>query len=519
MVGGIRFEHGHRMVAGVVGLMILALALWVRRREPRRWVRRLGWVALGGVIAQALLGGLTVLLLLPPAVSIAHACLGQTIFCLVVSLAWCTAPGWERPPAPADDPHWMPTAALGLAVASLAGGQLLLGAVIRHTSRALVAHIAGALLLAGATAWIALRAWRQHGRASSVWRAARRLLLLLMGQLALGGSVFVHHGSVTLRSSHVLVGALVLVQSVLLAWETQRMLPAPSGRRRWREWLGLLLELTKARLTLLALLTTGVGYWLAMRAPEELGGLLPVALGTALVVGGANALNQWMEREPDARMQRTKSRPIPSGLLSPEAGFRIGLALSVAGLVVLATAVNALSAVVAAVSWASYVLVYTPLKRVTPLCTLIGAIPGALPPVIGWAGARNSLGVEAGALFVILFLWQLPHFLAIAVLHRNDYARAGFPMLPLIEPDGLITARQTVLYGLALLPISLVPSVIGLSGPVYFYGALLLSGAFLLVAVRAAWLRSSHSARELFQASVVYLPALFTLLAVDRAPR
>jgi protoheme IX farnesyltransferase len=518
MVGGIRFEHGHRMIAGLVGLMILALALRVWRREPRRWVQRLGWAALGGVIAQALLGGLTVLLLLPPPVSIAHACLGQSVFCLVVSLAWCTAPGWDRPPVPADDPHWMPTAVLGFAVVPLAGGQLLLGAVIRHTGQAVAAHLAGALLLAGTTSWLALRAWRWRSRTSSVWRAARRLLLLLVGQLALGGSVFAHRGSLPLRTGHVLIGALVLVQSVLLAWETQRMLPAPSGRRRWREWVGLLLELTKARLALLVLLTTGVGYWLAMRAPEELSGLFPVCVGIALVVGGANALNQWMERGPDALMQRTKTRPIPSGRLSPDAAFRIGLLLSVAGLVVLALAANPLSAAVALASWISYVFLYTPLKRVTPLCTLVGAIPGALPPVIGWAAARNSLEPAAWALFVILFLWQLPHFLAIAVLHRDDYGRAGFPMLPLTEPDGLMTARQMVLYGLTLLPISLVPSVVGLSGPVYFYGALALSGAFLLVAARAAWLRSPQSAAALFRASILYLPVLLALLAIDRAP-
>jgi protoheme IX farnesyltransferase len=192
--------------------------------------------------------------------------------------------------------------------------------------------------------------------------------------------------------------------------------------------------------------------------------------------------------------------------------------LSVAGILILATRVNLLSAVIATASWASYVLVYTPLKRLTPLCTLVGAVPGALPPVIGWAGARNGLSLEAWALFGILFLWQLPHFLAIAVLHRDDYVRAGFPMLPAVEPDGLMTARQTALYGVALLPISLVPSVVGLAGPVYFFGALLLSGAFLVVAVRAAWLRSTESARQLFHASIAYLPLLLILLAMDRAP-
>ncbi len=520
MVGGIRFEHGHRIVAGLVGLMILVLVVWIARREPRRWVRRLGALALGSVIAQALLGGLTVILLLPSSVSIAHACLGQAVFCLVVSLAWGTAPGWGARPVLLDDPGRPSTGALARSAALLAAAQLILGAVIRHTGRALMAHMTGAVLLLAAAAWAAARAWRWRHRAPAVWAAAGWLLLLLLGQLVLGVSVFFHRGSLPLRTGHVLIGSLVLVQAVLLAWEAARAFrPTPPSHGVGLQWLRIIGELTKARLALLVLLTTAVGYWLAMRASEELGGLLPVCLGTALVVGGANALNQWLERGPDARMRRTQSRPIPSGQLAPEAAFRIGLLLSVAGIVVLATTVNMLSAVVAAASWASYVLIYTPLKRMTPLCTLVGAVPGALPPVIGWAGARNSLAPEAWALFALLFLWQLPHFLAIAVLYRTDYARGGFPMLPLIEPDGRMTARQMLLYGLALVPISLVPSVVGLSGTVSFYGALILSGGFLLVAVRAAWLRSPQSARVLFRASIVYLPALLALLAVDRTPR
>ena len=518
MVGGIRFEHAHRLIAGLVALMIAALALWTARREPRRWVRRLGWAALGGVFAQALLGGLTVLLLLPPAASIAHACLGPTVFCLVASLVWATAPTWDQRPPPAADPLHPSTLALARAAAALAAAQLALGAVIRHTGHAVPLHVAGAVLLAVTAGWVAVRAARWRHRASAVWAAGRRLVVLLAAQIGLGGSVLMHHGSLPLRTGHVVTGSLVLAQAVLLWAEARRAFRGPAAPRRWREWAAIGAELTKARLALLVLLTTGVGYWVAMRGPEELGGLFAVCFGTACVVGGANAFNQWWERDADARMHRTRARPIPSGTLSANAAFRIGFALSGAGLLILALGVNLLTALVAAASWASYVLLYTPLKRVTPLCTLIGAIPGALPPVIGWAGARNSLAPEAWALFGVLFLWQMPHFLAIAVLHREDYARAGFPMLPLVEPDGLITARQTVLYGLTLVPISLVPSIVGLSGAAYFYGALVLSGGFLVMAVRAAWLRSLQSARALFRASIVYLPALLVLLALDRAP-
>ena len=282
------------------------------------------------------------------------------------------------------------------------------------------------------------------------------------------------------------------------------------------ERIDLWLELTKARLSLLVLMTTAIGFWLGMRSADQWLGLILTCVGTALVVGGANALNQWMEQAPDALMRRTQHRPLPTGRLSAEAAFRFGAALSALGMIWLAIAVNMLSATLAAVSWATYVLVYTPLKRRTPLCTLVGAVPGALPPVIGWAGARNSLGEGAWALFAILFVWQLPHFLALAVLYRTDYERAGFPMLPLIETDGRLTARQILLYGAVLLPLSLFPTMLGVAGPVYFYGAMALGCGFFLLAARAAWSYSLDSARQLFQASVVYLPVLLGLLAIDR---
>ena len=282
----------------------------------------------------------------------------------------------------------------------------------------------------------------------------------------------------------------------------------------WRDYL----ELTKPRLSALVLVTTGAGFWLALRSPDQLPLVWPALIGTALVAGGANALNQWMERVPDALMHRTQHRPLPSGRLSPDAALRFGMGISLAGLLILAVSVNPLSTLLAAVSWASYVLIYTPLKRYTPLCTLVGAIPGALPPMIGWAAAHGTLGAEAWALCAILFVWQLPHFLALAVLYREDYARANFRMLPVTEPNGLTTAHQTLLYGLVLLPLSLLPASLGLAGVAYCYAALALSAAFLMIAVRAAWLRSPQSARRLFRASIFYLPALLGLLAFNKAP-
>ena len=276
-------------------------------------------------------------------------------------------------------------------------------------------------------------------------------------------------------------------------------------------------ELTKPRLSMLVLATTAVGFWLGMRHSLQAPVLLSTLLGTALVVGGANALNQWMERDADALMQRTKHRPLPAGRLDSERARRFGLTLVVGGLVLLTVAVNVLSATLAVIAAISYLLVYTPLKRLTPLCTLAGAIPGALPPMIGWAAARHALGVEAWVLFALLFFWQLPHFLAIALLYRDDYERAGFRMLPVIEPEGDAAARQMVLYGAALLPASLFPTFVGLSGSRYFYGALLLSLAFLTLIVRSAMTRSRRTSWQLFQASVVYLPLVIALLGWDKA--
>ncbi|MBI2093196.1 MAG: protoheme IX farnesyltransferase [Candidatus Omnitrophica bacterium] len=277
------------------------------------------------------------------------------------------------------------------------------------------------------------------------------------------------------------------------------------------------LELTKPRLSALVLFTMATGYWMGLRETQPLWRFLAVGLGTALVVGGANALNEWMERDLDARMERTKQRPLPEGRLSPERAYRFGVALSVLGILVLGLMVNFPTAFLAMVGWASYVLVYTPLKRMTPLCTLVGAIPGALPPMIGWAGSHRSLGFEAWALFALLFVWQLPHFLALAVLYRSDYARAGFRMLALLDSDGAITARQTLIYGLVLVPVSLYPSVIGIAQTRYFYGAIALSLAFFAIAAWAAFRPSLWNCRRLFLSSIIYLPGLLVWLLLNRS--
>jgi protoheme IX farnesyltransferase len=276
------------------------------------------------------------------------------------------------------------------------------------------------------------------------------------------------------------------------------------------------LELTKPRITLLVVFTALVGFVMASPGPVSGAALAPALLGIGLVAGGASALNMLLERDTDALMHRTRTRPLPAGRLRPAEALLFGLVVSGLGLGTLAWLSGGVSAAVALLTWASYLFLYTPLKRRTSLSTLVGAVPGALPPVIGWAAARGSLEPGAYLLFAIMFLWQIPHTLAIAWIYREDYARASLPVLPVVDPEGHLTGRQTVLYSLALLLVSLAPAVGGRAGWVYLAGAAALGTGLLAFALRLAVVRSVAAARVLFLASVAYLPALFLLLLVDR---
>jgi heme o synthase len=275
-------------------------------------------------------------------------------------------------------------------------------------------------------------------------------------------------------------------------------------------------DLVKARLTTLVLLTTLVGFYLGWRGAMDYARMFHTLLGTGLLAAGAAALNQLLEREYDAKMRRTRERPLPSGRMQPVTVMLLGGVGSVAGLVYLALLVNLLTSVLGAVSLVSYLFIYTPLKRVTWLNTAVGAVPGALPPLMGWAAARGELGGGGWVLFAILACWQMPHFFAIAWLYRDEYAAAGFQMLPNVDPSGRRTARQTVGYTLGLLPVSLCPFLLDLSGPVFLAGALALGGAFLGFAVRFARQLTVTRARQLFFVSILYLPLLLTLLVLDK---
>jgi heme o synthase len=277
------------------------------------------------------------------------------------------------------------------------------------------------------------------------------------------------------------------------------------------------LELTKPRITCFILMSMAVGFlfgahlapaWTWMQ-------LFHALLGTGLIASGTAALNQWYESEPDAKMARTKKRPIPSGRIGSREAFRFGLALSVVGFAELCLGVNVLTGLLGLFTLASYLFVYTPLKRISPISTTIGAIPGAMPPLIGYAAASGRLNFEAGILYAILFLWQFPHFYAIAWMYREDYARAGIRMLPVVEPDGDSTTRRILWFSLALVPMSLAPSFFSMAGNVYLFGALFLGVLVLYAGFRVASQHTILRARQVLLASVVYLPLLYGLLVLD----
>ena len=274
-------------------------------------------------------------------------------------------------------------------------------------------------------------------------------------------------------------------------------------------------ELTKPRITLLVTLTTAAGFALASERPLDWPRFFATLLGTALVAAGSAAWNQFVERETDKLMRRTATRPLPAGRMRPAQALTFGGLLSVAGLLVLLLLVNPLTAAIGLATLAAYVLVYTPMKRRSSLATLIGAIPGAAPPVMGWTGASGELDLGGWLLFAILFLWQLPHFLSIAWLYRDDYRRAGMPLLTVNDPDGRATGSQALLYALALIPVSLMTSAVGITGGVHLVGALVFGGLFLAAAALFARRQSIPTARRLLLTSVFYLPAVFGVAVID----
>jgi protoheme IX farnesyltransferase len=275
------------------------------------------------------------------------------------------------------------------------------------------------------------------------------------------------------------------------------------------------LELTKPRITWLIVMSTAVGYYFGHTGPWLFWPLFHTLIGTALMASGTAALNQWYERDADQHMKRTQMRPLPSGRLQPTPALLFGIALAAAGALEMGLGVNWLTAGLGTLTLAMYLFFYTPLKQKTWWSTTVGAFPGAMPPLIGFAGAANALTADAWVLGAILFLWQFPHFYAIAWMYREDYSRAGIQMLPVVEPDGESTARQILLFSILLIPISLLPKLMGMTGTIYLVGALAMGIAFLYSGIQVLLNKTKLRARRVLLTSVVYLPVLYLLMVLD----
>jgi len=543
MVGGIFYEHGHRMIAATVGLLTVLQAVWLQISARKRFLKVLGWCSVGAVIAQGVLGGLTVLFLLPPAISIAHAGLAEIFLCLNVSVAFFASQSFARMRAmeKGDAPIAGATALVLIVYA-----QILIGALMRHLGAGLAiptfplplvppsgtlavlvnyAHRIGALVVAITIVALFIRMLRFDVR--HPLRQLATLLLLVVGvQILLGGYTIWSAKQPVITSLHVVTGALTLALSLMLAltarvvgWTSGRVLlsrAAGEGSPGTRSFASLrmmmkdYLELSKARIVAMVLITTAAGY--VFGAPHiRLLLLINTLIGTALVAAGTNALNQYVERDLDAKMRRTSRRPLPGGRISPRAALVFSTAISIVGTAYLALFVNGLTAALGALTLITYIFVYTPLKRVSPSCTVIGAVPGAIPPLMGWTAATGALSLGGWIAFGIVFLWQLPHFMAISWIYREDYGRAGFAMLSVRDEDGSATARQALFYSVALLGLSI------FAFPHARIAAILAAG--MLVAGSIVFLRdrTPKTARQLFMTSNVYLVVAMLLLVVSCA--
>jgi protoheme IX farnesyltransferase len=299
---------------------------------------------------------------------------------------------------------------------------------------------------------------------------------------------------------------------------TLRALSVDHERSTGQQCLADYFALLKPRMVVMILAVTFVGFYMGTRGSLHWLRLMHLLLGVGLAAGGTLALNQYIERREDALMPRTQLRPLPDGRLQPHAALWVGLLLTVVGLGYLVLLVNAFASLVTAATTVSYLFWYTPLKRKTSLCSFAGAVPGALPPVTGWVAARGTFDSEVWILFAIIFLWQLPHSLAIALLYREEYARAGFRLLPVLYPDGASTGRQIVTNSIALLAVGLMPTLVGLTGTFYFVTMVGLGLTFLGFGLYVAWKRTPEAARRLVVVSLIYLPLTFFFMAYDKVP-
>ena len=553
MVGGVFYEHGHRMVASGVGFLTLVMAFWAQFSRQEQVVRRLSWLALALVIVQGLLGGLTVLLRLPRPVSIAHGCTAQIFFLTVVAVALYTSPRFRGAQASLVGERATALRLTGFLAVGAVLTQLLIAATMRHMGAGLVigdfplslgriippfdsaevvinyTHRVMALIVLTVLSFFAFRVFRERASLPKpVQQMAGLMVFFVCLQVCLGALTVWTARALIPTSWHVVNGALVLATTFstwMWVMRTSRhhvTLGRTEGEVGYefqtsdqprgvamRDWM----DLFKVKLVVMSVITAALSFW-AGRGYFELSGLFHVTVGVLLIGSGAGALNQLLEIESDRLMSRTCKRPIPGGRISPQMAEFWGCALSTLGTLYLGIVVHPLSGLLAALAVVLYAFVYTPLKKISSYNTLIGAIPGALPVLVGWTAATGGLEAGGWVLFFILFLWQLPHFMAIAWLCKDDYAKAGMAMVTVKDPGGHTAAVQAVVYALALLPVSLAPPLCGIGGPLYLITALALGLTYLYAGVSWGRNRNTRGARRLLLTSVAYLPLLFGALVL-----
>jgi protoheme IX farnesyltransferase len=551
MEGGVAVEHSHRLAAGTVVILTLVLASLIARSRTaaHRPLRRVAWLAVALVFAQAVLGGITVLLRLPTLVSTLHTATSLLFFCTVLYLAIRTRPATTSgKPRLAPSPGTANAVNLALVTAVVVFFQMVLGGLVRHSGAALacldIPLCRGSLwpdahptvqvqalhrLAAGAVAVFVLISSFVNFRAATDRPGMRALAILapmlVAAQIWLGLHAVTSFLDLATVELHLAVATLLLVTQVGLALgmgggrqEAPLPIATTDGQQRAGDWphaVADLIRLAKPRITGLVIATFSGGMWLAPGHLARWRAIMTL-LGTALIVGAANALNMFLERDVDKLMERTRHRPLPEGRLPPAAALVFGTALAAAALPLLLLAGNALTGILGGLAFVGYVAIYTPLKRTSAAALFVGAVPGALPPLMGWTAVTGRIDAGALTLFGILFLWQIPHFLAISLYRSEDYQRAGFEILPLSVGER-ITRVVIVVFSTALVATSLLLGPLHVAGVMYSVTAFLLGAGFVAWGL-AGFRRAADRvwARSLFFASLVYLTLLFAALIIDR---
>ncbi len=548
MVGGVVFEHGHRLVASAVGFLVLVTAIWATSMRADTVVRRLSLFALALVIFQGLLGGLTVLMRLPTAVSVAHGTTAQLFFCSIVALLWWTNGRFIDSTARVEGPAARNLMIASASMTALVLTQLLVGATMRHLGAGLVipdfptslgriipplttlpiainfTHRVLALAVFVMALLLCRRVLRFHRACSELVGLSCGLVVLVLVQVTLGALTVWGSRGLVPTSLHVMNGALVLATAFscfLWSWRMSRQIRhdiqtessetaatkvSEVSRKDW-------MELAKVRLVTMSVFTALCGF-LVGGGSYSWTGFLVTVVGVSLLGAGSSMFNHVMEIETDSKMDRTRNRPLPAGRVDAALVERTG-GLLVAGGTLCLGLWQPWAGLLAFAAFFSYVFMYTPMKSWSPSCTVVGAVPGALPVLIGYVVRTGQMDLGGLILFAILFLWQLPHFMAIAWLCREDYARAGLPMVTVIDPKGILASSQILIYGLALLPVSLAPTMLGMTGQLYFYCALLLGIVYLSSGVNLCLRKTTVAARNLLLTSVVYLPLLYGVMVVN----